>query len=142
MKFTEGQIDVEYIYSKIKDKRNIYFEIFHVKEALRPFSKLINTFEVETHDRLSREPGILVNENHCKLKRMNSKHLCISLVNNQKVPPFQEHFWIRLLNDPNINYKGLYSKHIQDKQIAEFNYKMINLILPCEKKFEKVGLCL
>ena len=75
LKFTEGQIDVEYIYSKIKDKGNIYSEILYVKEALRPFSKLINTFQVETHDRLSREPGPIVNENQCKSKRMNSKHL-------------------------------------------------------------------
>ena len=92
LKFTDGQIDVEYIYSKIKDKRNIYSEIFYVKEALRPFSQLINTFQVETHDRLSREPGPLVNENHCKLKMRNSKQLYTSLVNNKKIPPFQEHF--------------------------------------------------
>ena len=84
LKFTEGQIDVEYIYSKIKDKRNIYSEIFYVKEALRPFSQLINIFQVATHDRLSREPGPLVNENHCKLKMMNSKQLYTSLVNNKK----------------------------------------------------------
>ena len=84
LKFSEGRIDVEYIYSKIKDKRNVYSEIFYVKEALRPFSKLINTFQVETHDRLSREPGQLVNENHCKSKRMNSKQLYTSLVNNKK----------------------------------------------------------
>ena len=142
LKFTENQIDVEYIYSKIKDKRNIYSEIFDVKEALRPFSQLINTFQVETHDRLSREPSPLVNENHCKLKLMNSKQLYTSLVNNQKIPPFQEHFWIRLFDDPNVNYKALYTKkikHIQDKQIAEFNYKMINLILPCEKSLKKWG---
>ena len=84
LKFTEGQIDVEYIYSKIKDKRNIYSEIFYVKKALRPFSQLINTFQVDTHDRLSKEPGPLVNENHCKLKMMNSKQLYTSLVNNKK----------------------------------------------------------
>ena len=141
LKFTEGQIDVEYIYSKIKDKRNIYSEIFYVKEALRPFSQLINTFQVETHDRLSREPGPLVNENHCKLKMMNNKQLYTS-GNNKKIPPFQEHFWIRLFDDSNINYKALYTKkikHIQDKQIAEFNYKIRNLILPYEKNLKKWG---
>ena len=88
LKFTEGQIDVEYIYSKIKDKRNIYAEIFYVKEALRPFSQLVNTFQVETHDR----PGPLVNENHCKLKMMNSKQLYTSLVNNKKNTSFSGTF--------------------------------------------------
>ena len=83
-----------------------------------------------------------MNENHCKSKRMNSKHLYTSLVNNKKIPPFQEHFWIKLFDDPTINYKVLYTKkikHIKDKQIAEFNYKIINLILPCEKNLKKWG---
>ena len=55
--------------------------------------------------------------------------------------PFQENYWKNLYNDNNINFGSVYKKQICDKlfdkQIAEFNFKILHLILPCWENLTK-----
>ena len=83
------------------------------------------------------------NNTTCELPKITSKEVYKKLVQKICETPFQQKVWNRLFKTENIAYEHVYTCKIKiiDKKLAEFNYKVLHLILPCKLNLYRWGLC-
>ena len=133
LKFTNGQLDEYHIYNKLKVKANIFQEISILKKALLPYKHIIGTHNaVECTDL-----PLFINAdgNHINdLESAKAKPYYNILVNLKICKPVSEQHWRDIFRKENIDFKTVYTnkiRYIKDKKIAEFNFKVLHQILPC-----------
>ena len=129
LKFTNGKLDEIFIYNKITDKRNILCEIYTLNKALHKYKDIIGTII----------PKLYINKKNDIIPK-ESKYYYKKIVTHKIQKPSY-----KLIKEtfPNINEEEIMQtnilkvKCIKDKQIAEFNYKVINNILICNTYLSK-----
>ena len=77
-----------------------------------------------------------------KFQKTTSESLYNSLVEKKFEPPFQEKVWQRLLGIDETDFANVYMNKIKlaDKKLAEFNFEVLHLILPCGVNLKRWGI--
>ena len=125
--FNDGLVDEKFIHDNIKDKRNFFGEITMLKKALKPFIDLIgkNIPDQCTH--------VNASLNSMMLKR---KPYYKQLTQKKVENPASINKLKNWLNCTELNLKPAYIakiKDIRDFKLAEFNYKVLNCTLACNR---------
>ena len=138
LRFIDGSIDETFIYNKICDKRNIYCEILSLRKALVPYKDMLAGYS-NTPQENYRDPCI---DRNLELQKFTSKLAYNILVTKKYESPFQEKVWHKVLKIEKIDFTNVYPKKIKmaDKKLAEFNYKVLLLILPCGLNLNRWGI--
>ena len=130
LRFVNGNVEETYIRSLLKNKCDIFRELTLLRKCLKPFKHILRN---HSPDPLNKQYG------H---EQLQIKHSYRSLINEKAEKPFSEEIIKRLLNNYDINFQKICVnkiKYITDKKLAEFNYKTLHLILPCNKNLKKWG---
>lgn len=126
LKFINGKLDCAYIYEKVKDKRDILREATILQKALKPFKTLVQTHTPgPTDHRSGSNIEIKSKSYYYKLLDQHINKPNTLKINNIKVNERD------MANAYRNKIKG-----IGDPKIKEFNYKLINNILPCNKNLK------
>jgi hypothetical protein len=136
LKLTEGRLDVNYIFNRIQDHRNLFCEINILQKALRE-AKIIESVEPSRNIQLPKY-NYRLKESH-DWETTKSKFYYNNIVETIRMPPVSEQFWINKSSSQltQETYRNIYKhkvKNIKDKKIAETNFKILNNILPCNEK--------
>ena len=130
LKFIHGKLDQKYIHNVVSDKRNIFKDISLLNKALKPYN-LIMDDHTPLHN--------VDEEQQCFLKKCKDYYKV--LIELKKETPRSEY---QLLSQipKNINFKLTYIhkiKNIKNPKLAQFNYKLLHMILPCNENLRKWG---
>ena len=118
IKFINGKIDCNFIYEKVKNKRNIFHEISILSKVLAPFRCDINTHTPVSESSII-FPLYFLNENIVQIDDKKSKFFYKSLIKQKIEIPFRQTFWMKTLKSPDLNFNIIYTnkiKHIKDKK--------------------------
>ena len=139
LKFVNGCLDCQYIFQKVTNQCNIFSEISMMKSALRPFKHILLNHEPEqnTDIPMFQNPSLIIDD----LANIKSKFFydCI-LRERMGRPVAQERYWQGVVHSDEINFNTIYVSnfcHIKDKKLAEFKFKVIHGILPCNVNLHK-----
>ena len=140
LRFIDGILDEQYIYDTVNDKVNILSEISKLKLALKPFTQFIGTHRPNGDNYLplftANGDEVTMNE----FKMCKSRFFYKLLIANKAERPRSEERWQSMFYLDHADFKTVY-KHkvifVKDRKIAEFNYKMLHDILPCNLNLVK-----
>ena len=139
LKFVNGTIDEKFIYKKIRKKMNIFSELSIIKKALKPFAHFLGSHDPETDISLPlfHHKDEIVNN----FTSSKSKYFYEKLIEQKLCKPERdEAYWQQSLSSGEIDFSSVYIKKvglITDKKIAEFNFKLLHKILPCNSNLFK-----
>ena len=137
LRFTNGQLDTDFIYQQVKNKQNIYCEILCIKHALKPYHNIIST--------VTNIPTVTGSITHacegynlCERIRLYYN----KIIRDKIIPPYQEYKWRRTLEQPDLQFKDIYIrkiKNVAEIKIRDFNFKVLHMILPCGQNLKRWG---
>ena len=83
-----------------------------------------------------------INSKSLEFQKLTSKIAYNNLVSKKSESPFQEKVWQKVLGMEKINFANVYTTKIKitDKKLAEFNFKVLHLILPCGVNLKRWGI--
>ena len=129
--FKEGVVDCARVFNIVQDKRNLYIELNLIRQALLPYKQFImNNNNQEAFN--AESPA------HLSLK--SSKLIYKSLVKSKTSEITNMSALIELHKDPDLSCKSIFKRKlidIKENKLREFNYKLINNILPCNANLKK-----
>ena len=140
LKFINGALDETYIYDKIIDKRNIYCEILSLKKALSPYKYILRQLSQLPENNSLEDLKTI--SNSFTTERFQGRFLYKHISHNKMTPPYQERVWLQILDVDTIDFSNLYLRKIKfmpDKKLAEFNFKVLHLILACGLNLNRWG---
>ena len=129
--FKNGIIDENYLYTKIRNKRQIFRQITILRQALKPFKTSLRN-HVPNPQPVRNVPTVSEPET-------KSKYFYNNLIQQKIERPKSQAKIRNMLNDNNINFDQAYLrkiKQVKEYKLAEFNYKVLHDILPCQKKLK------
>ena len=141
LKFSDGVLDENFIYNKIIDKRNIFSQVITLRKSLKPFRELLDT-HIPLGNSIEIPPIYHSNNTEHVLTDKKSIFYYKNLINQKTQRPYQEAVWAdQFRNNVNlIDFKKVYISKIKmcrDLNVAQFNYKVLHLILPCLSNLKK-----
>ncbi len=125
LKITDGHIDQEYLYQKIKEKQNIHSEIKIMIKCLKSITRNL-TKNPDSYDICD----LKLNSKTIKAKVFYERLVSQVLRNGNAEIKWQQYF------QTEIDFKSVYKRkivEIKDNKIAETNFKILHNILPCGK---------
>ena len=138
LKFVNGKLDQQFILANVADKRNIFSEISLLAEALKPYKQYLDN-SIYTPD--TELPYFWKNEQPMFMFTTTKSKMFYDAIVNQKVERNRmEDYWTECIQNYDIDFKKMYTDRIcfiKDKQLSEFNFKVINGILPCNVNLVK-----
>ena len=133
LKFKDGILDVNHMMQIIRNKANIYAETVKLCNALlKPYKMYLGDHHPDNNTDMC-----LFFKNGKPMYSLispKSKIFYDNLVTLKAKSPLMERHWTNVLNCETINFKTMYLENIyfiKDKKLSEFNFKMMNYILPC-----------
>ncbi len=128
LKIDKGQIDTNYILNRIRCQQNILCELIIMRRLLKPYLLLIT----------DNNPDGDINNEHNQSTYIVSKsrEYYKRFVKNKIQTPWLERKWCDELEYPDPFPSSTYVdkiKNVKDNKIAEFNFKVLHFILPCNK---------
>ena len=135
LKIKDGNIDEYFLYENIKDKRDIFKEILLLKKALKKFRVVLMDHNPSTTNIVD-----FMEDDKCS--KTGTKFYYKSLIDQKREKPKSEDRIKKRLSIHNIDFESVYTNkitHIKDLKIAEFNYKVLHNILPCNKNLKIWG---
>ena len=132
--FINGKIDQAYLHKTITEKQNIFGEISSLTQALKPYKELLQNYTNypnETH----------LDLNYVPLVRTCSDFYNIYIEKKREIPR-SEIIYENEMYGQSIDFRLSYLnkvKLINNPKFAEFNYKVLHLILPCNDNLYKWG---
>jgi hypothetical protein len=132
LKFDNGVIDEKFIYEKVKNKANIFSEVTVMRQSLKKYCDIIGNHTPANY----KDNDLKIVEAYSQL---NTKGYYNGLILNVKTHPISEYYWKTVFQNIEMNMREIYNRKfcIKDKYLAQFNFKMINLILPTNKNLYK-----
>ena len=122
LKFCNGKIDVNYIYDKVNNKRDIYQQILLLRKALRPSHHLLDEYTPQEYDsdiNNTTFEGLCVTNSKCYYTKLFSQ--LKSLYNLST--------WNSILHISPEEYQCIFKikiGNIFDFKIKEFNFKVLH----------------
>jgi hypothetical protein len=127
LKFSNGTVVETYLFAKVQNKRNILREITILRRALKPFKHLY----IDHDPNVGHQPERNVMNRGMQSK---SKFYYQSLINNKIERPTHSIMKTNKVNTDDMQQVYIAKiREITDHKIAEFNFKLINNIVPCNK---------
>ena len=129
-------MDEHFLYRNIKSKQDIFREILLLKRALKPYIPLLGD-----HNPLENNTDIYKTMITPNLDT-KSKIYYTSLVDQKREKPTSQNKIMKTLKQNSIDFKCVYLnkiKNLKDLKLSEFNYKVLNNILPCNKNLKLWG---
>ena len=146
--FIDGILDDRYILKSVRNKQNIFSEISSLKSALKPFKEYLKNQEhVLESDLPIFHTAFTVKYSFSSSK---AKFFYDCLIKNKSEKPLQQQkYWCDQLGMDNLEFENIYKINIcqiKDKKIAEFKFKILHNVLPCNVNLAKWkkkpnGLC-
>ena len=142
LKIDNGKLDVDYLYSVVTEKRELYREVHILQNALKQ-AKV--TLSIEP----TRDTNIPIYFHHTDeiytWGPHKSKFYYNKLIEEVVIPPTSETYWQRATNlrvAEDVIHKSYIQKvkQLKDKKLAETNFKILNNVLPCNKNLCKWGI--
>ena len=134
LRFIDGILDENFVYAIVRDKRDILSEMSKLKLALKPYAQYIGSNEPceDTHVPLftSVKQSLELQD----FKDCKSKFFYKACLAEKAVRPISEQYWQHFFELNDDDFKKIYRLKIvqvKDKKIAEFNFKTLHNILPC-----------
>ena len=133
LRIKNGKIDINYIYSILKNKCNFFGEITILQNAIRAYNLDFNN---EPKDNIN-IPIYVVNSNELFVwSKQKSKYYYTNLIKQKKERAISEIYWIMRSQDEisEVQFDKSYVnkvKLVKDKKLAETNFKILQNILPC-----------
>ena len=139
LRFIDGKLDEHYIFDTVQNQTNIFAEINSVKKALKPYRTLIGSHEPDNDTHIILFPN---QENQVEnFQSTKSKFFYNCLVDFKSSEPVkQQQYWKDMLRMNDIDFQYVYEtkvKCVKDKKLAEFNFKLLQNILPCNVNLVK-----
>ncbi len=138
LKFIEGRLDEYYVYDMVENKSNILVEIMMLKEALKPYRQMLGNHEPVHNIHV---PLITFkNKEIFRFKNCKSKPFYRNLLVKKVETNVHEVYWKNCLDIDDDSFKKCYHRKIVkcfDKKLAEFNFKILHNILPCNSNLKK-----
>ncbi len=135
LKIANGKIDQQYIYSKLTRKANWFSEYMQVMKALQPYKHMfiVDNIPQALHDMPSL--SICENETIHEIGGLKTKFFYKLLLSQKFEKPHMEMKWRDTFNlGPETEFTRTYHSKIitiRETKLSEFNYKILNGILPC-----------
>ena len=141
LKINDGDLDIQYLFNRLKNKQNFYIEANMLSIALKKAHINISTNPMEE---IANVDEITVDNNSNKIKHASCKQLYSNIVKTVIEKPSAEKYWSNFVDiqTDHINFVKVYRRmvsNIKDKKLAETNFKIIHNILPCNKNLLKWG---
>ncbi len=138
----DGELITEQeLLNKLNIKRNWIREYFIVKNTFNPILMDLNfDTTLNNHVKIRNTWTILVNNNIYCLKTQKSKFYYEILVKQKFIPNYMEEVWENNFNLTQPNWPAIYHSKIwkiNDKKLAEFNYKVLCNIIYTRSKLAK-----
>ena len=140
-----GKLNYNILFEKIKDKSDYFKVASMICKALSNFKcifvedNIINQV-VEEYADLTAKPIYMIKDTKVNIEGKRSSFFYLNIIKQKAEKPYQQGMWERKFENRQINwYRVFMSKIIkmQDKKIAEYNYKLIMNILVSEDKLYK-----
>ena len=131
LKIDAGKIDESYVMKSLKKKHNCYCEILQLKQALKNYLGIAANHVPDIRSNIKTEFS------------ETSKVIYNKLVSKKSQSPISKSRWLDRFNTRHINFKDTYYnkvKRLRDKKVAEFNFKLLHNILPCNSKLHSWGI--
>ena len=149
-----GKISFEFLYQILINSSDALSQCAKIQQSMKKYKHLWNISN-NAYDEMIVEKGVyfeFINEKHI-IKDQKSKFFYKCLVQQKEQPSYMQNVWEKIFttNDTSdIDWPIAFTKkvkNIPDKKIAEFNYKILNNLLPCNKnlfqwKLKKDPLCM
>ena len=141
LKINNGNLDVQYLYNKIKDKRQFHIEINILAKALKAANVNISNEPIAS---TSIPVHIHNTEQSFEWSNVKAKHYYNLMIPDVCLSPTSENYWRLVLGYgdeicTDIIRKAYVNKVklVLDKKLAETNFKILNNILPCNTNLFK-----
>jgi hypothetical protein len=139
LRFINGILDDQYIFNVVRNHSNILAEINILRKALKTYQMFIGSHEPDndTHIPKFQFKGKAIED----FKAPKSKPLYLSLVGlKSSAPEKLQQYWEGVLRLYDIDFQKVFEikvKRVKDKKLAEFNFKILHNILPCNANLFK-----
>ena len=125
-------MDENYVYGKVTQRRDIFSEISKLKQALKPFRAFIGDHEPSDDNYVP----LYYYKKEAKdgFKDTKSKPFYNGLIMSKIERTSRETMWKNMFGHNDMDFMQVYKKKIVkmcDRKLAEFNFKVIHNILPC-----------
>ena len=134
LRFIDGVIDDQFIHDTVLEKINIFSEISRLKAALKPYAGIIGNHMPYNEDYM---PLFMANGRDVTLYEFincKSKYFYKYIVADKLQRPMSEVYWQSIFELEDDDFRRVYVQkiaNVKDKKVAEFNFKMLHNILPC-----------
>jgi len=120
--YIAGKLNEKFVYNKIANKRNLWMEVFQLKNALSRYKKLLTNFSFSNEDKLIPPITSL---------QLTTKEIYNIYITSIYVKPemkiLQTRPSLANINITDIANSFLYRvKYMKDKKLAEFNFKVLH----------------
>mgnify|MGYP001612861857 CR=1 FL=1 len=109
-----------------------------MKKALKPFKQFLGDHLPDRNNDIPLfvHPSVIMDS----FDNSKSKFFYNCLVENKSsIPTRGEQYWCDILNCEDVTFKGVYQKKLKrvtDMKLAEFNFKVLHKILPCNSNLK------
>ncbi len=137
-----GNISFEILYNILHNKSDALSQCGQIQQCMKNYKHLWNTSgsEISENDMLLRnEQHFEFNHEQYIITDQKCKFFYNYLVLQKEQSSYMQNVWEKIFIDNNmyeIDWSSTYNKKIKnipDKKISEFNYKILNNLLPCQK---------
>jgi hypothetical protein len=137
LRFNNSKLDERFIFDRVRNKSNIFCQILLLKKSLSPYKDIIEqvSFSEENHVNLYVPDAEMTHT-------YKSKFFYKNLVTKKHLRPVIENTWCTEFHNPDLDFSLIYEKNItciKDIKLAEFNFKLLNGIMPCNLNLKRWG---
>ena len=130
--FSGSNVDAKFLLDYITVKNNIFIEILELKNALKPYAKIIQN--ISEHDRPIDDKSQL---KYTQWKSRQFYDLQINHISENPSFKMQKHLFHDTCESELYETIYIKVKNIPDKKLAEFNFKILHSIMICGKYLNK-----
>jgi hypothetical protein len=131
LQFINGKLDQHHLYTILQDKTNMFADTSKLISALKPYRALLRNYT----------PAADIKDKYLRINNKCKDYYCL-YIKNKKETPRSEKILSLYIPVHEINYERVYIqkvKNIKNPKLAEFNYKVLHMILPCSENLRKWG---
>ena len=136
-KIVNHKIDQDYIYNKLTNKANIFYEMKIFLLAIKPYLQFIkDNNPLCVSNSWTSIPLYIHKSIPIEINTKKSSFFYRNIVNKSICHPLSENFWKNMFQNETILFDKCYLnriKFLKDHKLAQFNFKFYHRILPTDK---------
>lgn len=143
--FKNGKLDQAKLSKKVQDHTSLAYEVMILNIALKPFKHLIDNISTRKQLSCKSPTTFFINGQTKNIREIKTKDFYDCIINKSTANNKCESTWENKLKsdvDHNIDFQYLYTTKlvsIKDKKLFDFNFKLLNNIIPCNLYLSKIS---